>query len=192
MKKREGERLFPIKALVAGAVFYSIYAIIIFSLDPVWVAWAAPMVFGGALYVPDPPPPLFSSPQEAFQMASLCSLLSLLVLGLLMAIRGEPSFGWLARLKAALKNNILADFADSQSGLSSSRMLDARTLLSTDMGDSINAEVRKCEQFTAGQERVATLPHSCRAVSGGLEVGGPEDLQPLHGEAVSAESNDIL
>ena len=79
MKNHTEERIFTKKGLAISLLFYSIYAVILFSIDPKWVGWAGPMDLG-ALYVPNSPPPLFSDPQAAFQMGSLFSLLSLAAL----------------------------------------------------------------------------------------------------------------
>ncbi len=116
VKNRTGEPLFTIKELLVGAVLCLVYSVTLLSLDPQWVAWAAPMVFGGALYVPDPPPVVLSSPREVLGAASLFSFVSLFALGLLMTIRGEPNFVWLAWLKAGLKNGGLKNLADWNSG----------------------------------------------------------------------------
>ncbi len=176
MKNPGAEPLFTMKALVVGGVLYSIYGVILFSMDPEWVAWAGPMALGGALYVPDPPPALFSSPQEAFQMASLFSLLSLFTLGLLIVLRGEPRLGWLSWLKAALINGRRKGLAKAQNAPGTRGVLDVRVLMPSCPDDSIDAEAWKCHHPPDGEERLATLPPGRRVVPRDLEVGGSEDL----------------
>ena len=53
-----------------------IYSSILFSLDPEWVGWAAPLAFGGALYAAGPPPASahLGSPGDVFPMAYLCDV----------------------------------------------------------------------------------------------------------------------
>lgn len=108
MKNQPEERIFTKKGLLLGALFFSISAVLLLwatLVNPEWVMWAGLMTMG-ALYVPDPPPPLFDNPQEAFQIASLFSLLSLFTLVFLMVVMGEVRFGWLSRLKAQLRERL--------------------------------------------------------------------------------------
>ena len=56
MKNHTEERIFTKKGLAISLLFYSIYAVILYSLDPGWVGWTGPMILG-ALYVPNSPPP---------------------------------------------------------------------------------------------------------------------------------------
>lgn len=102
MKNQPEERIFTKKGLLIGTLFFATYGVILLSLDPEWVMWAGSMSLG-VLYIPDPPPSLFDNPQEAFQMASVFSLLGLLTLLLLMVVMGEVRFGWLSWLKAKLR-----------------------------------------------------------------------------------------
>jgi hypothetical protein len=179
--KDPGEPLFTLKEMIVGALLFTAYAAILFSLDPQWVGWAGPLVFGGALYAADAPPVrlISLSPQETFEMASVLSLVSVFVLGLLITLRGEPRLGWLSWVWRRLR----------ESGLR--WKLAARALSSTRSSDSIEPV---CERrpLAAGQQRVATTPQSCRVVRRDPGMGSPEDLQPLHREAVSTGSHDIL
>ena len=102
MKNTQDDRLFTGKGLLIGACFFSIYAAILFSIDPEWILWAGPMTLG-ALYVPSPAPQLFDNPQHALQAASVFSFLGLLTLVLLMATVGEVRFGWLTWLRAHVR-----------------------------------------------------------------------------------------
>jgi len=186
--KNSGEQpLFTLKGLLAGAVLFSVYGVILFSLDPEWVGWAGPLVFGGALYAADPPPPLFSSPEEALQMSSLFSLLSFFILGLIIAIRGERNLAWLSWLRAGL-----AGLWKARNHLRSRRSIQLPPLDSTHNTNSINSQAWNSQHLAVGEEDAATPPHTGGSVSRDLGVASPEGLQALHREAVSAESNDIL
>jgi hypothetical protein len=102
MKDQSEDPLFTTKGVILGVLYGCIYAAIIFSMDPEWVGWAGPMAFG-ALYVPNPPPPLFSDPRAAFEMSCCASLLSLLALVLVSVIREEEPFGLWSLFKVWLK-----------------------------------------------------------------------------------------
>ena len=102
MKEQPEDPLFTMRGIILWALYGCIYAAIIFSMDPEWVGWAGPMALG-ALYVPNPPPPVFSDPRAAFEMGSWVSVLSLLVLVLVSVIREEEPFGLWSLFKAWLK-----------------------------------------------------------------------------------------
>ena len=101
MKDQPKEKLFSMGQWLLITIVFSVYAIILLSLDPEWVLWAGSMS-AGSLYVPDPPPPLFDDPRKALEIASnLClSLVGLLGLVCLVGFLGEVKFEWLSRLKA--------------------------------------------------------------------------------------------
>ena len=101
MKDQPEEKLFSMGQWLLITIVFSVYAIILLSLDPEWVLWAGSMS-AGSLYIPDPPPPLFDDPRKALEIASnLClSLVGLLGLVCLVGFMGEVKFGWLSRLKA--------------------------------------------------------------------------------------------
>ncbi len=102
MGNHSEDRIFTKKGVAIGALLFCIYGVILFSMDPEWVRWAGSMLIMGALYVPDPPPPLFADPQDAVRAVSLFNLLSLSALALLIALRRGLRFGWLPRLEARL------------------------------------------------------------------------------------------
>ena len=162
MKAQAEGPLFTIKGLLIGGIFFSIYAAILFSMDPAWVMWAAPMAMG-ALYVPDPPPPLFANPEDAFQMSFVASLLSLLALAVIAVIRGEVPFRLLFWLKARWRER----FAD---GVAAS---------SRDVGGQEEIVSYDCAPPAQGDECGAALPDCRRAASGGLGDLSPEDRQSL-------------
>ncbi len=99
MKDQPEEKLFSMGGLLLITIVFSVYAIILLSLDPEWVLWAGSMSLG-SLYLPDPPPRLFDNPREALQMASAFCLLGLVSLLCLVGFMGEVKFGWLSWLKA--------------------------------------------------------------------------------------------
>lgn len=96
MGNPDKEPLCTAKGLLLFGVICIIYSSILFSLDPEWVGWAAPLVFGGTLYAADPPPASahLDSPQHVFPMAYLCYILSLVGLVLLTLFRDGRHSGW--------------------------------------------------------------------------------------------------
>jgi hypothetical protein len=56
MKESAKDPLFTLDGVLLWAIYAVVCAAILFSLDPEWVAWAAPLAFGGSLYAADPPP----------------------------------------------------------------------------------------------------------------------------------------
>ncbi len=161
-KKREGDPLFTIKGLVIGAILFSLYAVILFSLDPEWVMWAGPMALG-ALYVPNQPPPLFTRPETVFQMASLFSLLNLAVLFLVAMLRGEAPLAWPRWLKTWLKEQFGIRAGSS----------------AQDVDVPLEPTVYNRQHPATTGGTPATLPHCRRAVSGDLGGGNPEDRRFL-------------
>lgn len=102
MKNQPEEKLFSMGQLLLITIAFSVYAIILLSLDPEWVLWAGSMSVG-SLYVPDPPPRLFDDPRKVLQIASdLFHLFLVGLLGLLCLVgfMGGVKFGWLSWLKA--------------------------------------------------------------------------------------------
>ena len=101
MKDDAKEPLFTAQGWAAVAVMGCVYAAILFSLDPEWVAWAAPLAFGGALYAPGPPPASVQlwSPGDVMPMAYLFSVGSLLALALLGEAAGKSRSAWSHWLK---------------------------------------------------------------------------------------------
>lgn len=191
MRNHTEERIFTKKGLAIGLLLYSIYGVILFSIDPEWVGWAGPMIFG-ALYVPNSPPPLFPDPKAAIQTASLFSLLSLAVLLLLMPMVGEVRFGWLSWLKARVRNGGLRGGANPANSQGSEREVLSWTLISAARNGNMNASAQTCDLAAVGQERGTVLPHSRRAVSQNVECGTPEDIESLRGEAICSGNIDLL
>lgn len=102
MKDQPEEKLFSMGQWLVITIVFSVYAIILLSLDPEWVLWAGSMSMG-SLYVPDLPPRLFDDPRKVLEIASdLFHLFLVGLLGLLCFVGfiGEVKFGWLSWLKA--------------------------------------------------------------------------------------------
>ena len=106
MGNSEKEPLCTVKELLAFGVFCVVYSSILFSLDPEWVGWAAPLVFGGALYAADPPPASahLDSPPHVFPTAYLCYVLSLLGIVLLTLVREKRHLSWRWWFKVELES----------------------------------------------------------------------------------------
>ncbi len=70
-------------------------------MDPEWVGWAAPIVFGGVLYAGDPPPTSahLGSPHDVLLMAYLCDVVSLFAIVLVALVREKRHLNWLSWLK---------------------------------------------------------------------------------------------
>jgi hypothetical protein len=110
MKDPEKEPLCTVKELLAFGVICVVYGSILFSLDPEWVAWAAPLVFGGSLYAADPPPAsagLGSTP-HVFLVACLYGVLSLFSIVLLTLLRDRRNLSGLLRFIAASESGSIA------------------------------------------------------------------------------------
>ncbi len=118
IERQPRERLFTVKGLVLGTLLSGIYAVVLFSTDPEWVAWAGPMAMG-ALYVPNTPPPLFAHPEAAFEMASRLSALSLTALVVLTVFRRETPLGWWSSLKTWFRKQLELDVKASSRSIES-------------------------------------------------------------------------
>jgi len=106
----EKQPLCTVKELLVFGVIGVAYSSILFSLDPEWVGWAAPLAFGGALYAAGPPPASahLSSPGDVFPMAYLCYVLSLFGVVLLSAARDRRRLSWPWWLKAVSASGSIA------------------------------------------------------------------------------------
>ncbi len=104
------EPLCTVKELLAFGVICVVYSSILFSLDPEWVSWAAPLAFGGALYTADPPPASahLDSPHDVLPMAYLCDALSLLGIVLLALVHDRRHLSWLGWFKAESESGSIA------------------------------------------------------------------------------------
>jgi hypothetical protein len=98
MKNQPEDKLFTMRELMLITVIFSIYAWSVLQLDPEWVMWMGFTTLGTT---PPPalPPPLFGDVREAFQVASILSLVGVLALLLLFVAAGDLRFGWFVRCK---------------------------------------------------------------------------------------------
>jgi hypothetical protein len=99
MKREPEESLFTMRELLFVMVIFSIYAWSLLQLDPEWVMWIGVTTLGTT---PPPalPPPLFADVREAFQVASILSLVGVLGLLLLFVVAGDLRFGCFVWFKA--------------------------------------------------------------------------------------------
>ena len=102
MKDPDKDPLFTVKGIILFAVVGVIYASILFSLDPEWVAWAAPLAFGGSLCASDPPPASvhLALPGDELPWAYLYGCLALFAITLLDLVQSRRHLNWLSWLKA--------------------------------------------------------------------------------------------
>ncbi|MGB9072056.1 MAG: hypothetical protein WCC22_05255 [Terriglobales bacterium] len=102
MKDPEEGPLFTVKGVLLFAAYGVVYCWILFSLDPVYVAWAAPLVFGGSLYASDPPPASarLALPGDVLPLAYLYGCLALFAIVLLSLVQKRRHLNWLSWLNA--------------------------------------------------------------------------------------------
>jgi hypothetical protein len=102
MKDPAEEPLFTVKGLLLFAAVGVVYSSILFSLDPVYVGWAAPLVFGGSLYASDPPPASahLALPSDVLPPAFLYGCLALFAIVLLNLVQSGQHIRWLSWLRA--------------------------------------------------------------------------------------------
>jgi hypothetical protein len=99
------EPLCTLNELLGFVVICVVYSSILFSVDPEWVGWAAPLVFGGALYAGDPPPASahLGSPHDVLLTAYLGEVVSLLGIVLVALVRDKRHLNWLSWLKRGVE-----------------------------------------------------------------------------------------
>ena len=102
MKDPENDPLFTVNGILLFVVVGIVYGLILFSLDPEWVAWAAPLAFGGSLYASDPPPASaqLALPRDVLPWAYLYGCLALFAIVLLNLVQDRQHLDWLSWLKA--------------------------------------------------------------------------------------------
>jgi len=164
------EPLFTRKELLLVGSLGVIYAAVIFSMDPEWVGWAAPVAFGGALTAAGPPPTAeFSAPpREFFEAACYLSVLSLAALSVLAFLRGEPGLGWFAWLRESIEAVRRSRFAHSFLHIMPRWKPDARALLPPRRGSSIGQENWGHHPASPAQGHVTTASQRSRIVPRGL------------------------
>lgn len=110
MADPEKEPLCTVKGLLLFAVVCVVYSSILFSLDPEYVGWAAPLVFGGSLYASDPPPASahLALPGDVLPAAYLYGCLALVVIMFLNLVQNRQHLNWLSWLKTASEHGSVA------------------------------------------------------------------------------------
>jgi hypothetical protein len=102
MKDRDHDPLFTVNGVLLWTIYAVVCASILFSLDPEWVAWAAPLAFGGSLYASDPPPASahLALSGGALPWAYLYGCVALFAITLVDLAHSGQHLNWLSWLKA--------------------------------------------------------------------------------------------
>jgi len=172
------ERFFTPKEWLLILSLWIFYAVVIFSMDPRWVAWSAPLAFGGALAAAGPPPfPIFNaSSQEVFGSAAFLSFLSLATLAFVPLLRGEPIPGLFAGPGRGAEGIGRRSLAHGFQARVRRWKLEARTLLYARRDSSIGEEMWERHPPASAQRRVTTASQRSRVVSGSLGARGRQNF----------------
>lgn len=110
MKDSAKDPLFTVNGVLLWTIYAVVCASILFSLDPQWVAWAAPLAFGGSLSAADPPPASaqFALSRDVLPWAYLYGCVALFALTLLDLVLRRQRFKWLSGLKAEYEHGSVA------------------------------------------------------------------------------------
>jgi hypothetical protein len=110
MKDPEEEPLFTVKGLLLFAAVGVVYGWILLSLDPEYVAWAAPLVFGGSLYASDPPPASahLAVPSDVLPLAFVYGCVALLAIALIELVQSRRHLDWFSWLNTAFERGRVA------------------------------------------------------------------------------------
>jgi hypothetical protein len=110
MKHPEEEPLFTGKGVLLFAAYGVVYGWILFSLDPEYVAWAAPLVFGGSLYVSDPPPASahLAQPSDVLPLAFVYGCMALFAIALFDLLQSRRHLDWPSWLRAEFQRGSVA------------------------------------------------------------------------------------
>lgn len=110
MKDPANDPLFTVNGVLLWTIYAVVCASILFSLDPAWVAWAAPLAFGGSLYASDPPPASaqFALSRDVLPWAYLYGCVALFAITLLDLVLSRQHLKWLSGLKAECHHGNLA------------------------------------------------------------------------------------
>jgi hypothetical protein len=100
MKDPDEGPLFTVKGVLLFAAVGVVYGWILFSLDPEYVAWAAPLAFGGSLYTSAPPPASahLAVPGDVLPVAFVYGCLALLAIALFELVQSRRHLDWLSWL----------------------------------------------------------------------------------------------
>lgn len=110
MKDPDNDPLFTVNGVLLWTVYAVVCASILFSLDPEWVAWAAPLAFGGSLYASDPPPAWaqLALSRDVLPWAYLYGCVALFALLLVDLVISRQHLKWLSGLKAECEHGNVA------------------------------------------------------------------------------------
>ena len=166
MKRGSREPLFTGKEWLLIVSLWVFYAGALFSLDPQWVAWAAPIAFGGALVATAPPPSVaFSAPpRQVVADAVLISVLCVAVLTFLAFLRGESGLLLSARLERSLKAGRLSRISRAFSRRAFAGKSHARALLRAPRGSSIGQQSSEGHPSPAAGSSVTAASQRSRIV----------------------------
>jgi hypothetical protein len=112
-KVRDDDPLFTVNGVLLWMIYAVVCASILFSLDPAWVAWAAPLAFGGSLSASDPPPASaqLALSRDLLPWAYLYGCVALFAITLLDLVHSRQQHGKLARLRTFLKSCLTFTFS---------------------------------------------------------------------------------
>ncbi|MGB9204017.1 MAG: hypothetical protein WCB94_08570 [Terriglobales bacterium] len=110
MKDSAKDPLFTVNGVLLWTIYAVVCASILFSLDPEWVAWAAPLGFGGSLYASDPPAASaqLGLSRDLLPWAYLYGCVALLAITLFDLVHSRQRFKWLSGLKAECEHGSVA------------------------------------------------------------------------------------
>lgn len=110
MKDPANDPLFTVNGVLLWTIYAVVCASILFSLDPAWVAWAAPLAFGGSLYASDLPPTSaqLALSRDVLPWAYLYGCVALFAITLLDLVLSRQHLKWLSGLKAECHHGNLA------------------------------------------------------------------------------------
>jgi hypothetical protein len=110
MKDRAKDPLFTLNGVLLWTIYAVVCASILFSLDPQWVAWAAPLAFGGSLYAFDPPPASahLALSRDVLPWAYLYGCIALFAFLLVDLVISRQHLKWLSGLKAECEHGNVA------------------------------------------------------------------------------------
>lgn len=110
VKDPANDPLFTLNGVLLWTLYAVVCALILFSLDPEWVAWAAPLAFGGSLYASDPPPASaqLALSRDVLPWAYLYGCAALFALMLLDLVLSRQHLKWLSGLKAECQHGSVA------------------------------------------------------------------------------------
>jgi hypothetical protein len=110
MKDPDEGPLFTVKGVLLFAAMGVVYSWILFALDPEYVAWAAPLAFGGSLYASAPPPASaqLAVPSDVLPVAFGYGCVALLAIVFFELVQSRRHLDWLSWLNAEFERGRVA------------------------------------------------------------------------------------